>query len=134
MVNETNRNARQKIAEGLTEHSRLKSWADTDVAEMKLFIGILLWMGLVKLPRISSYWSRDKLYINGVASAVMTRNRFQLLLKMWHFSDNEDPLATTDRLHKIRYVMNSLIDNFAAARQPSENITVDETMVPFRGS
>lgn len=52
MVNETNRNAHQKIALGLTEHSRLKSWTDTYVNEMKLFIGILLWMGLVKLPKI----------------------------------------------------------------------------------
>lgn len=134
IVTETNRNGKQNLQDQMTSpRSRLAAWKDTNVDEMKRFIGILLWMGLMKLPSISSYWSRDCLYRNGIASTTMTRNRFQLLLRMWHFADNHDEQAANDRLHKIRHVLNLFVANFASARQPGEDLVVDETMVPFRG-
>jgi hypothetical protein len=87
MVNETKVNAHQNLAgNNASANSRLANWQDTDVNEMKKFIGILIWMGLVKLPTIANYWSNDALYRNGIASTVMTRNRFQLLLRMWHLA------------------------------------------------
>ena len=134
MVDETNRNACQNLDGELTSpKSRLANWQDTDVNEMRKFIGIVLWMGLVNLPSIANYWSRDCLYRNGIAGTTMTRNRFQLLLRMWHFADNRADEAVNDRLHKIRHILQLLVANFAAARQPGEDLVIDESMVPFRG-
>ena len=39
--------------------SRLKKWKDTDKTEIKKFLAIVLYMGVVKLPSIQSYWSKD---------------------------------------------------------------------------
>lgn len=135
MVDETNRNAQQVImkAGNVTPNSRLNQWQDTDIDEMEKFIGLLIWMGLVKLPSIADYWSTDKLYRNGIAKSVMARNRFQALLRMWHFADNDSAVAQTDRLHKIRHIQDLLVANFCDAREPGENIVIDESMVPFRG-
>ncbi|KAJ4432959.1 hypothetical protein ANN_15216 [Periplaneta americana] len=52
-------------------------------------MGILIWMGLVRYPKLENYWSKRKIYDNYVKK-LTSRNRFKLLLCMWHFHDNEN--------------------------------------------
>ena len=40
-----------------------RSWKDPDVEEMKAFIGIIILMGIIKLPRLELYWSNQN---NGI--------------------------------------------------------------------
>ncbi len=61
----------------------------------------------------------------------MSRNRFQLLLKMIHFNDNE--IVSEDRLQKIRPLLNKIIQNFQKIVNPGEVVCIDETLVPWRG-
>jgi len=61
----------------------------------------------------------------------MSRNRFQLLLKILHFNDNEKP--SEDRLHKISPLVEKLRESFQRSIIPSEYVCIDETLVPFRG-
>lgn len=61
------------------------------------------------------------LYRNGVANTVMTRNMFQLLLTLWHFSDNTEEAVTNDKQHKIRHIVNSLVANYATSWRSSRN-------------
>ncbi|KAK9681267.1 Transposase IS4 [Popillia japonica] len=69
--------------------SRWHKWQPTDNIEIRRFIGLIGYMGLVKMPSIENYWSSSLLYRNGVARNTMSRNRFQLLLHALHFDDNE---------------------------------------------
>lgn len=115
IVIETNRYAAQSLAsENLPKKQakkhRLHHWADTTVREMKKFFGLLLWMGLVKHGSIEEYWSTAPLLTNHVASNVMSRNRFQLILSCLHFTDNSS--TGTDRLYKIRPIVDELQKNF----------------------
>lgn len=132
MVNETNRNAEQVLQQkSLRSKSRLLKWSATDHIEMKRFIALLLWMGLVKMPTIHSYWRVSDLYRNSMASA-FTRNRFQMLLCMWHFSDNQK--ATKDnKISKISDFLELLVSKFTSAREPGKDMVIDETMILFRG-
>lgn len=61
----------------------------------------------------------------------MTRNRFQLLLQMLHFSDNS--VLSEDRLQKLTPLLDQLKKTFQTPITPAENICIDETLVPFRG-
>lgn len=61
----------------------------TDFNKIKTCIGLLMWFGLVQMPKIESSWSLKSRYSNEVASNTMSRNRFELLLRFWHFADNE---------------------------------------------
>lgn len=61
----------------------------------------------------------------------MSRNRFQLLLKMLHFSDNTK--ESEDRLQKISPLVNKLQDSFQKYIVPGEYLCIDETLVPFKG-
>jgi hypothetical protein len=64
----------------------------------------------------------------------MSRNKFVLLNKFFHVSDNNDPTNKDDPLRKIRNFVNICNNNFKVSFKPSENLTVDEAMVKFKGS
>ena len=130
-VSETNLYAEQQKSREKSSKARIQKWKSTDRAEMEKFVGCIMWMGLVQLPSISAYWSTNKIYSNFIKS-VMPRNRFQLLLKTWHFANNED-IPENDRLYKISPLISKLIMNFQAAIVPGEFICIDETLVPFKG-
>jgi hypothetical protein len=52
---------------------------------MRKSIGFLAWIGLVEFPTITDYWCKSFVVPNG-----MRRKRFELLLQMWHFPNNEE--------------------------------------------
>lgn len=62
MTDHTNLYATQKLInqDNVSEGSRLRAWVPTTKEEMKLFIGIVGYMGLVKSPRLKSYWHKPK--------------------------------------------------------------------------
>lgn len=97
---------------------------------MRKFFGILLWMGCCSFSNMQMYWSKNCLFQNYVQK-IMSRNRFQLLLKMLHFSDNTK--ESEDRLQKISPLVNKLQDSFQKYIVPGEYLCIDETLVPFKG-
>ncbi|XP_025191325.1 piggyBac transposable element-derived protein 4-like, partial [Melanaphis sacchari] len=64
----------------------------------------------------------------------MSRNRFMLLLRVLHFcknpGQNDNP---TSRLHKIDKMTNYFNKTMEELYQPSKNLSIDESMVLFRG-
>lgn len=61
----------------------------------------------------------------------MPRNRFQLLLRTMHFSDNT--IISEDRLQKLTPLLDLLKRSFQDPIIPGEFLCIDETLVPFRG-
>lgn len=131
MVMETNKHA----ADFLSSHvikpkSRLRHWEPTTFEEMQRFMGVLLVMGINKIPKLDLYWSKKSCYRNEYISRVMPRDRFLLLLKFWHFSENID---NGDKLYKIRNVLDILLKSFSDMLKPGRFIVIDETMIPWKG-
>ena len=141
ICDETNRYANQFIqaqSGNLKPHSIVHDLRDTDVPEMKTFLGLCILMGVINKPRIWMYWSKDALYSTPLFSQLMSRNRFLVLNKFLHFQDNQDPTynpldPNRDRLFKIRDIMDMLKERFKSVYYPPENITVDESLVLFKG-
>lgn len=134
IVLETNRYAFHLIQnKRLPRRSLLHKWTDTNRAEIEKFIGILMIMGINKLPQMRLYWSSHDMYSNERIKKTMTRNRFDVLLRCLHFSDNSDPKAENDRLFKIRDIMELCCKQFQETLEPAEELVIDESMVPWRG-
>ena len=89
-------------------------------------------MGLVRLPEIKIFWSKNTMYSNARIKKVMRRDRFLTILKYLHFSNNETAIID-DRLGKIRNIVKIIVDSFKNAVKPEKNIVIDESMVPWRG-
>jgi len=133
MVVETNRNAEQFLSKSrLTKFSRFSKWPPTNVDEIEKFMGLLLWFGLVQVPSLESYWSTKIRYKNNVAPKIMSRNRFELLLRFWHFADNEKTLDN-DRIYKVRDLLERVVKKYQNVMELDECLAIDESMVPFRG-
>ena len=63
----------------------------------------------------------------------MARDRFELLLKFWHFSDNNKYHSNQDRLFKLKPLLDLLKARFSSVHIPGAVVTIDETMIPWRG-
>lgn len=130
LVQATNNYAHRTVGP-VQQHARFRYWKDTNIEEMRKFIGMLLYMGLAKLPSISHYWRLDQLYNFPLFRKVMSRNRFQLLLRYFHFSEND--ATATSRLHKIQPILDRFNNIMSDLYYPEVGLSIDESMVLWRG-
>ena len=77
-------------------------------------------MGIHKLPNCRMYWGR-KTCVPFIADT-MSRNRFEEVLSILHFNDNEQlqkhDAPNYDRLHKLRPLLNHFRTAFKNTVQP----------------
>ncbi|KAL2717491.1 hypothetical protein V1478_013191 [Vespula squamosa] len=131
IVNQTNLYANQMIEKNQSE--QLSKWIPTNTYEIKKFFGLNIWMGLVNFPSIKLYWTKNVLFAQSFSSTVMSRDRFEILLRMLHFADNEQISDPNDLLYKLQTLIDMLNKNFKEYYNPSETLCIDETIIPFRG-
>ena len=93
MVEETNRYAAQNPP---NPSGHMKAWKDTDETELRKYIGLRIYMGLVVRPSFRHYWSDDS-DGDSLVKRIMTRDRFDALKAHLHFSDNTSDKAKSDR-------------------------------------
>jgi len=138
LVRETNRYATQHLASvQLGPQSRSHMWTPTTVPEMKLFLAMTMLMGVVHKPTIDMYWTKSSLFATPVFGNLLCRNRYCLILKFLHFSNNDDMPdkndADYDRLFKVREVYDILTSGFATAYTPGRDVCIDEGMIRWFG-
>ena len=138
LVNETNNYANQEINKQSAQSSYKKSkkWVNVEIAEMKIFLGLLLLQCIVHLPEQEWYWTkRESIYVP-IFGKVITGDRFRLIMKYWHFPDNSTFNPTSHpcpKLRKAYEVIEYLRMKFMTAIVPEQNITVDESLMLFKG-
>ena len=138
VVRETNRYA----SEILDEKGKTRGgweWTPLGLQEFRAYISICLFMGLKKLPSHRLYWSKDEpLFHCLVISQMMTRDRYEAISRCLHVAnaptsvtDRDSP--TYDKLHKIRWMLDEVRDRCKAMWSPNQQMTVDESMVMYKG-
>jgi hypothetical protein len=134
VVNQTNIYATRFVMDNrnISNNARVQNWEPTTAKEIIHLIGLLGYMGIVRMNSLRDYWSRKWILKTDVARSVMSRNRFEILLKMLHFSDNEQ-CREGDHLYKVQPLLDMLIKNYQAIYSPGKKFCIDETMVPYQG-
>lgn len=139
---QTNLYARQRIGKlrsnnSLSSHSRFQTWKTVTQADIKKFLAIILHMSISERPSLRDHWSTDGVLACGFCPGVFPRDRFLAILGNFHLVDNtlykEKGEEGHDPLFKVRPLLEALQGKFQSSYQPSENITIDEGMCPFRG-
>ena len=100
--------------------------------EMKEFLSTYFIMGKNKLSILEDYWSTEKYIGNKKIQNTMARTRFQSILQNLYFSNNDND-NKTDKLYKIRPIIEHLIKVFAESLSNSPFQSVDEHMCKFKG-
>ena len=85
------------------------------------------------MPKSKDYWSNSQRYGSEIIRNAMSREKFELFLKFWHFLNNNNKNSNQDRLFKLKPLLDILKARFSSLYMPGSTITIDETMVPWRG-
>lgn len=102
------------------------------IEKLKSFLAILLLSGYNVLPRQEMYWERQEDSHNRLAASLLSKNEFENCKKYLHLCNNND-LNPTDRFAKVRPLFDSINETFLANYQPSQHVSIDESMVPYFG-
>ena len=112
-----------------------KCVAEITLEEINQFIGIIIYIGVVKLPARRMYWA-TKTRVDKIAN-VMTRNRFEEILTTIHFNDNglipdaESP--NYNKTYKMQPLVDYLCKCFKDVTLPETYQSINEQVIPFKG-
>lgn len=133
IVTETNRYANDYIASAdLAVNSRVKKWKDMTIEELNVFFALVILMGYTKRPTIQSYWTTDELFVIPAFSKILSVNRFLLISKFLHFSDNSQAVPG-NKLNKLQTVIDHLKLKFKTLYSPGEHLAADESLMLWKG-
>ena len=109
------------------------TWRPVSLDKLKAFLGLCMAMGILRLPARSNYWRLGKWLLKTQFGFVMPRDQYDLIWRYMHLQNNEEPPPSPDRIWKLRKFLNSIVGNYQKAYAPDECVTVDESMVKFKG-
>ena len=115
----------------LTRRSRFLKWSPVTVNELEGFLALILNMGIITVPKVEDYWKTSMTAEIPFFRTVMPRDRFMLIFWMLHVSHSTTP--SPKRIDKLRMLLDMLIPRFQMRYTPTCNLSVDETLLRFRG-
>lgn len=128
----TNKHAQRNIHQG-----KKYTWRDISSTDFYKFVGLLLYMAMLKLPQVSQYWRQDSFFTVLAPALVMSRNTFQAISWNLHMSDPHDDVendkkkgtAEYDPLQRLRPLYDHLRNTLKIFYHPRQNIAIDEQTV-----
>ncbi|CAK1598666.1 unnamed protein product [Parnassius mnemosyne] len=130
----------EDLLQNITHQSNLKSVQDNVIKpaniskqEIEQFIGMVIFMSIVKLPASRHYWNKTigqtQIY------ETMACNRFETIKKNLHFNDNDNfiPFGNPghDKLFKVRPLLNGIRQQLLLVPK-EEYLAVDEQIIPTK--
>ena len=103
----------------------------TNDAEMRQFLGLLPISGYHKLPSEAGYWSTAEDLEAPIFSNIMARDRFRVKKSCLRIADNHN--LAQSKVAKLLPQLELLLTNCQQFGVFHKNLSIDESMVPYRG-
>lgn len=133
ITNYTNTYCRHlKQTQKFPEKSRIHKWQDTTPDEMYIFYAVSMLMTRNSHLTVEEHWSTDPLMKSPAFGQTMSRDRYEIILKMLHYCDVEKPVYG-DRLFKIRVLVDHCRYIFRNMMMPNKSLRIDENIAFFKG-
>ncbi|XP_067283924.1 piggyBac transposable element-derived protein 4-like [Pseudorasbora parva] len=109
----------------------------TSLENLKSYLALVVYMGLVKVSALTDYWRRSRVYTVPLPAEIMSCRKFTTITNALHLSDPQDDeenekkkgTAAYDRLGKIKPLYDDIRDACRTFFHPNQNISIDERMV-----
>ena len=75
-------------------------WSNIVPEEMRKFLGLIILMGQVREENTWYYWPTDPTFSTPIFPHSMTRNCFEYICLVWHFSENSQQTWNSGQLFK----------------------------------
>jgi len=107
----------------------------TNLTEIKALIGLLYMSAVLKNSGLNTEDMFSKIYGPPIFRSAMTKKRFDFLIINIRFDDKDTRTIrkATDKFAAFRDLWNKFEKNCSKYYSPSEYLTVDETLLSFRG-
>ncbi|KAF7685137.1 PiggyBac transposable element-derived protein 4 [Cucumispora dikerogammari] len=129
-VNERINRKRQTVSDGFKEKCK-----EVRVDEIKNYIGIIILMGIVRLPEITDYWSMDpKICVMPLPKKLLSYLRFTEInnnLSLVKIKSEQKP--NRDVKNDTEKLFDYLNIKFKAIYKPGEHLSVDEGLIKYHG-
>ena len=108
-------------------------WKEVRTEEMKRFVGMTLYMGLVKKPALRDYWATDIMMTTPfcLSKQSLSRNRYIEILRYIRFSDPRN-VQQENKNTRLKDLLN-LCHQIFATYLPAQNVSFDEALLLFKG-
>ena len=131
IVDWTIQNAEKK----LNRQEGEEKWTVT-LEEIKAYLGVILISNsLLTTPTNERYFlaEESKWIFHTNINKIFSRDRFREIQRFIHFCNPNIPPDNTDRLYMVRPVIDHLQKKFMAKYILGRDVSVDESMIPFKG-
>lgn len=100
--------------------------------EIEQWLGLVFYFSITKLANTRMHWSHKLTKLMNVAHSVMSRDKFEAVKRNFHLVDNSKQTDKTDKMLKVRPLINQLRQKFNTIIMP-QALCIDEQLVPFKG-
>lgn len=115
------------------KRSKVARWKDINEEDIRVYLGINMLIGIVRLPSWREYWdSHSPLLVTNIPK-IMNYTKYDLINKFLQVDASatfESALANQN--NKIKF-FKLIVDNFQKMVIPNENLTIDERVCRFKG-
>ena len=118
--------------EGPKRPSVYENWVDLSVEEFYVFLGLLMYMAIVRVPSVDRYWNTKSLYHGLWARQFMTIKRFSQIMSFLKTS-NPATEDNSDKLCKVKFLYQYIHRKCQKLYQPKRDVSIDERMVKNKG-
>ncbi|XP_069159468.1 piggyBac transposable element-derived protein 4-like [Procambarus clarkii] len=118
----------------LMAESARKTWKPVLVKEMARYLALCILMGIVKMPTMRMYWQTNQMWHCRFFNLFMSSARFQHISKFFHMYNKKGvPVNNSDRLIKVRPLMDYFSEKFESVYIPKKELSLDEGTMAWRG-
>jgi hypothetical protein len=113
-----------------------RHWEPVQVSELRCWIGILIYMGVCRMPAVEDYWKHDGLYPTHHICDYMSLTRFEQIRRYFHVAHPDAPKEVNGRrlwYAKVDPILNQLRNASQTYRNLSSNVSIDECMIRCTG-
>jgi hypothetical protein len=108
-----------------------RSWKDVTSAEMRIWIGLLIYMSVFNQSRTEEYWYQKSDWPRHPITRYMGLNRFEQIKRYFHVSLFTGARETT--VERLEPVESLLKEAFQKVVTPATSVAVDEMIIRFTG-
>ena len=126
-------------AEDLRRNSRMKHWRPMTLAEMKVYLSVIISMGLVQKRDVQDLlpWSLNRVQDTPFYWKTMSRDRFFSILSNFHITDNSQQIPRGqdgfDPLYKVRPFIKDIMTAFSDVYSHAQDPSFDEATCAWKG-